>query len=71
MINGSPIAWWSKKQKMTAQSTCEAEYAALTALAIAARWIRPLYEELFKASPSPINTEIDNTAALITANIFL
>ncbi|KAI0992174.1 hypothetical protein K3495_g16012 [Podosphaera aphanis] len=25
MINGFPIAWWSKKQTVTAQSTCEAE----------------------------------------------
>ncbi|KHJ35411.1 hypothetical protein EV44_g4174 [Erysiphe necator] len=68
MINGSPIAWWSKKQTMIAQSTCEAEYAALTSLVIAARWIRPLYEELFKVAPSPIKTEIDKTAAMITAN---
>ena len=37
LIGGSPIAWWSKKQKITAQSTCEAEYAALTSLAIVAR----------------------------------
>ena len=29
-INGSPIAWWSKKQTVTAQTTCESEFAALT-----------------------------------------
>ncbi|KAI1003697.1 hypothetical protein K3495_g4512 [Podosphaera aphanis] len=44
-INGFPIAWWSKKQTGTVQSTCEAEYAALTTFAVAAQWIRPLYEE--------------------------
>ena len=36
-LNGTPIAWWSKKQIVTAQSTCEADYTALTTLAIAAQ----------------------------------
>lgn len=53
---------------MTAQSTCEAEYAALTSLSVAARCLRPLFEELFQVPTSPILTEIDNTAALLTAN---
>ncbi|KAI0995091.1 hypothetical protein K3495_g13090, partial [Podosphaera aphanis] len=68
LIGESPIAWWSNKQTVTAQSTCEAEYAALTKLATIARWLRPLYEELFGTMKQPIITEIDNTAALITAN---
>lgn len=68
LVGGSPIAWWSKKQTVTAQSTCEAEYAALTSLAVAAQWIRPLYEEIFSISSSPIVTQVDNTAAMITAN---
>lgn len=68
LINNTPIAWWSNKQTVTAQSTCEAEYAALSKLAVAAQWIKPLYEELFLINSSPIITEIDNTAALITAN---
>lgn len=68
LINNTPIAWWSKKQTVTAQSTCEAEYAALTSLSVAARWLRPLFEELFQVPTSPILTEIDNTAALLTAN---
>lgn len=67
-VNDSPIAWWSKKQTITAQSRCEAEYVALTTLAIAAQWIRPLYEELFQITSEQILTEIDNTAAMITAN---
>lgn len=67
-IGGSPIAWWSKKQTVTAQSTCEAEYDALTKLAIAAQWLRPLYEELFQVTTKPIPTEIDNTAVLSIAN---
>lgn len=68
MINDSPIAWWSKKQTITAQSTCESEYAALTMLDVAAQWLKPLYEELFRTPPKPIINEIDNTAAIIIAN---
>lgn len=66
-VNGSPISWWSKKQTVTAQSTCEAEYDALNTLSVAAQWICPLYNELFKTNNGPIITEIDNTAAMITA----
>ena len=29
---GAPVAWFSKKQRVTATSTCEAEYIALSAL---------------------------------------
>ncbi|KAI1007228.1 hypothetical protein K3495_g988 [Podosphaera aphanis] len=36
-ICGTPIVWTSKKQTVTAQSTCEAEYAALTTLAVTAQ----------------------------------
>ncbi|KAI0995643.1 hypothetical protein K3495_g12540 [Podosphaera aphanis] len=68
LINNTPIAWWFNKQTVTAQSTCEAEYAALAKLAVAAQWIPPLYEELFLTVSTPIITEIENTAALITAN---
>lgn len=37
-------------------------------MAVTAQWIRPLYEEIFLATNQPIITEIDNTAAMITAN---
>ncbi|KAI1006899.1 hypothetical protein K3495_g1324 [Podosphaera aphanis] len=70
LVGGPSIAWWSKKQTIIAQSTFEAEYAALTKLANTARWLRPLYEELFGPLNYPITTDIDNTAALITANCY-
>ncbi|KAI0997710.1 hypothetical protein K3495_g10479 [Podosphaera aphanis] len=60
MINDSPIAWSSKKQTVTAQSTCESEHAALTTLAVAAQWLKPLYEELFRTPPKPIITANSN-----------
>ncbi|KAI0998335.1 hypothetical protein K3495_g9864 [Podosphaera aphanis] len=68
LINNTPIAWWSKKQTVTAQSSCEAEYTALSSLAVASKWIRPLYEEIFGLDSNAIATETDNTSALITAN---
>ncbi|KAI1007746.1 hypothetical protein K3495_g477 [Podosphaera aphanis] len=66
-ICGTPIAWTSKNKTVTAQSTCEAEYAALTTLTVTAQWLRPLYEELFQVASQPVRTEIDNTAAMITS----
>ncbi|KAI0998561.1 hypothetical protein K3495_g9633 [Podosphaera aphanis] len=68
LTNGTPIAWWSKKQTITAQSSCEAEYTALSALAVTAKWIQQLYNEIFCVEKEAILTEIDNTSALITAN---
>jgi hypothetical protein len=66
-IGGAPVAWWAKKQSTVAQSTCEAEYEALRHLAVAAKWIRPLFNEIFGGKSEAIRTQIDNTAALITA----
>ncbi|KAI1005710.1 hypothetical protein K3495_g2507 [Podosphaera aphanis] len=68
LINGTPIAWWSNKQTITAQSSCEAEYTALSALAVIAKWIQPLYNEIFCVKKEEILTETENTSALIRAN---
>jgi len=67
LVGGTPIAWWSKKQSSVAQSTCEAEYEALRHFVVAARWIKPLFEEIFSVESAPIVTQLDNTAALLTA----
>ena len=67
MVGGSPVAWWAKKQSTVAQSTCEAEYEALRHLAVAAKWLKPLFDEVFGVKSEGIRTQLDNTAALITA----
>ena len=67
MIGNTPVAWWSKKQKMVATSTCEAEYEALKQLAVSAQWIRPLFNEIFRSKEVSIPTQLDNQAAILTA----
>ena len=34
---------------------------------MAAQWMRPLFEEVFEMKIGPIITQLDNTAALLTA----
>jgi glutamate mutase epsilon subunit len=38
-LSGSPIAWQSKKQKVIAQSSCEAEYIATANATCQALWL--------------------------------
>jgi len=68
LIGGAPVAWLSKKQSMTAQSTCEAEYEALRQLVKSAYWLPPLFHEVFGSELRVVVTQVDNTAAMITAN---
>jgi hypothetical protein len=46
MMAGGAITWFSKKQSITAMSTTEAEYIALSEAAREARWLRNLFSEL-------------------------
>ncbi|KAL2885834.1 putative serine threonine protein kinase domain protein [Ceratocystis lukuohia] len=69
MINGSAIMWRARKQTLTAQSTCEAEYVAAAGLAATATWLKPLFEEIFQIEKeAPIDTQMDNQSALAVAN---
>jgi len=68
LIGGAPVAWLSKKQSMTAQSTCESEYEALRQLVKSAYWLPPLFHEIFGSELRVVVTQVDNTAAIITAN---
>ncbi|KAL2886856.1 Retrovirus-related Pol polyprotein from transposon TNT 1-94 [Ceratocystis lukuohia] len=68
-INGSAIMWRARKQTLTAQSTCEAEYVAAAGLATTATWLKPLFEEVFQIEEeAPIDTQMDNQSALAVAN---
>ncbi|KAL5627521.1 hypothetical protein BROUX41_003674 [Berkeleyomyces rouxiae] len=69
LINGAPVMWRARKQTLTAQSTCEAEYVSAAGLATTAIWLKPLFEELFGIEESaPIRVQMDNQSALAVAN---
>ena len=46
MLGGDPVSWASKKQKVVAQSTCEAELYAEAAAINEAKWLAGLMQEL-------------------------
>ena len=46
LVNGDPVSWASKKQKVVAQSTCEAELYAEAAAINESKWLCGLLNEL-------------------------
>ena len=55
MINGDPVSWSSKKQKVVSQSTCEAELYAQAAGINEAKWQCDLLSEIgLKVSSAPV-----------------
>lgn len=68
LFNGTPVAWRAKRQSLTAQSTCEAEYVAASTAATQARWLLPLIKEIWQAPHGPIALQMDNQAAISVAN---
>jgi len=46
MMAGGAITWYAKKQSITALSSMEAEYIALSKVACEAHWLRSLFYEL-------------------------
>lgn len=67
LINGAPVSWKSKLQPVTALSSTEAEYVALSAAAMEATWIRMFLEELGFAQEEPTTIHIDNQSAIAIA----
>lgn len=55
MLHGDPISWASKKQKVVAQSTCEAELYAEAAAINETKWITGLLDEIgLKTDEAPL-----------------
>jgi len=55
MLNGDPVSWASKKQKVVSQSSCEAELYAEAAAINEMKWLRGLLEELhLKVESTPV-----------------
>ena len=68
-MNGTCLAWSSKKQSTVALSTTEAEYITLTHAAKQLTWIRRLLNEIGLEQQDPTAIRCDNLSAItITHN---
>ena len=71
MIDGTPITWMSRKQSITAQSSTEAEYMAVSEAAKQAIWARHLLYAIGKGSiyrEAPTTIYEDNQGAIKIAD---
>jgi len=66
--SGGAIVWKAKKQTLSALSTTEAEYVALSHCGTEARWLRNLYDELGFHLDKPLEIRCDNLGAISMAN---
>ena len=62
-LAGAAITWYSKKLTLTATSSAEAEYKALSEGAKEAMWAKNVFEEL-RLPIKPIRMHCDNTSAM-------
>jgi hypothetical protein len=63
-FRGSTVCWQSQKQKVTALSSCEAEYMAATAAACQGVWLRRMIGELLGETGKGTPLFIDNMSAI-------
>ncbi len=68
ILNGAAVSWSSKQQEITALSTTEAEYIALTYTAKEAIWHRYFLAELFGPISIPSIIYSDNQSAISLAH---
>jgi hypothetical protein len=69
ILAGAAVSWQSKKQKSTAQSSCEAEYYAAGMAGNEVSWLSSFLGELGFLPPSPIVVFSDSQSALnLSAN---
>jgi hypothetical protein len=59
-----PITWQSRKQKVVALSSCQAEYMAASTAACQAVWLRRLVGDLFATYPTVLTVLVDNKSAI-------
>lgn len=64
MINGDPVSWASKKQKIVSQSTCEAELYAEGAAINEVKWLSGLLQEIGLDASSAPTVHGDNQSAI-------
>jgi len=63
-FNGAAISWCTKKQPVTALSSCEAEYIASTFATCQAIWLDNVMKELKCEVKKPLKLNIDNKSAI-------
>ena len=67
LLAGAPISWQAKKQTTVAQSTVEAEYAAMAHAAKELIWLQHLLRELGMSKYAPRTLFCDNQGAISLA----
>jgi hypothetical protein len=69
MLNGDPVSWASKKQKVVAQSSCESELYAEAAAMNEIKWLSGLLNELgIHMKSTPILYGDNQSAQALTVN---
>jgi len=63
-LGDSPVSWKSAKQKVVAQSSCEAEYIAAAAAANQGVWLARLLAEMLDSVVSRPLLRVDNKSAI-------
>ena len=67
-VNGDPVSWASKKQKVVAQSTCEAELYAEAAAINETKWLCGLLNELGLNTDLPLVYGDNQSAQALSVN---
>lgn len=68
LVGGGAVSWRSKKQKVVATSSCEAEYVASFSATKECIWLSRLFAEILgKSNIPPVTVHIDNQGAIDTA----
>ncbi|CAA7408157.1 unnamed protein product [Spirodela intermedia] len=63
-LANSPLTWQSMKQKVVAQSSCEAEYIAAANAACQGVWLARVLAEVHGSAPSVPMLKVDNKSAI-------
>lgn len=63
-LGSSPVTWFSQKQKVVAQSSCEAEYIAAATAACQGLWLSRLLAQLKFSEPEEVTIKVDNQSAI-------
>ncbi|XP_062232829.1 secreted RxLR effector protein 161-like [Phragmites australis] len=64
LLGSSIVTWSSKKQKVVAISSCEAEYVAAASAACQGVWLSCLLGEMVGRAPAKFNLKVDNKSTI-------